>query len=322
MADAKLQRTVQRFESKISLGAYYEAHQTLRTIINRYVKASQYTEAIDLLVHGAALLQKNSQYAMSSDLISYLVQVFEEARITSADKKYKSQLIELVFALPDTESSLVDLAKQCVSWSLSEDNKFGDCEIHHVFGMKVLNLVKRAPVSSESSIKTEEEKQNLFHVAELHLILGTFESVPAYVDYLFQWWCQSKDTDAGIFLSRAVINYAYLRNITFMRDAQAQFISMLKEECTKYETVGGEVVHFLKHPFVTFLQLLTLTLSKEKAQSSTKFMKLYTQYKPQLEKYELLGPVEYLGKLYFDLKLGKPSGNNNMLAEMMGGLFS
>lgn len=50
---AKLAKTLQRFESKIKAGDYYEAHQTLRTIANRYVRSKSYEHAIELISQGA-----------------------------------------------------------------------------------------------------------------------------------------------------------------------------------------------------------------------------------------------------------------------------
>lgn len=321
MADAKLQRTIQRFEAKIALGTYYEAHQTLRTIVNRYVKASQYNEALDLLNQGASILAENKQYAMASDLISYLIQIYVDAGIKSTDHTRKAQLIQLISALPDTENSLIDLSRQAIEWSLSDSNKFGDCELHHVFGMKLLNLIKHSPVSPEGSIKSEEEKQKLFSIVELHLILGTYDSIPAYVDYLFEWWQQTKTADAGVFIGRAILNYAYLRNIKFLQDARDRFMAKLQQQVPDYEQVDL-VTYFAKHPLANFFQLLTLLLQKEKNLSSSKFLKLYGQYKTQLQNSELVAPVEYLGNTYFDLKLGNTGSNLNMLANMMGGLFS
>ena len=57
----KLQRTITRFRAKIDAGSYYEAHQTVRTITNRYVKAKQYSDAIDLLYQAASILAAKSE---------------------------------------------------------------------------------------------------------------------------------------------------------------------------------------------------------------------------------------------------------------------
>ena len=41
---------------RIEEGDYYEAHQQIRTIANRYVRSQDYTSAVDLLGTGAGML--------------------------------------------------------------------------------------------------------------------------------------------------------------------------------------------------------------------------------------------------------------------------
>ncbi|KAM9916204.1 hypothetical protein OXX80_013661, partial [Metschnikowia pulcherrima] len=52
----KLQKTIARFQQRIDNKDFYEAHQTLRTITNRYVKAKQFELAIEILDQGASIL--------------------------------------------------------------------------------------------------------------------------------------------------------------------------------------------------------------------------------------------------------------------------
>lgn len=321
MSDAKLQRTILRFQAKIDSGEFYEAHQTLRTITNRYVKSKQYNEAIDLLYQGAAILSKNKEYGSSSDLITYLIQVYDEAGIecNNDNKQYKIKLIELVNYLPDHEPSLPDLAKQAINWSTKSTNdasKFGDNSLHHIFGIKFLNRIKH-----DKNLVMESDKTKLFSVAELHLILGTYESIPPYVDFLYQWYKQqTKIADPGVFLARAVINYAYLKNIKFVNEAIDKFLGQLTADNSGYETIDSKVLYYPQFPVINFLQLLAVSLSKEQA-AGDKFLKLYNQFKPVLAQHELTSAVEYLGRTYFDLKLGNAQGGQNMLANLMGGLF-
>lgn len=322
MSDAKLQRTLLRFQQKIDSAEYYEAHQTLRTITNRYVKSKQYKDAIDLLYQGSAVLSAKKEFGSSSDLIAYLIQVYREANVACsnepAEKEYKLKLIELISLLPDTDSALADLSKQSISWSSETgDSKFGDANLHHTFGLKFLNASQL-----EETTATEEERAKIFAFAELHLILGTYESLPHYVGFLFDWYKQSKahdsTVDAGAFLARAVLNYAYLKNLNFVQEAIEQFLHKIKETQEPFETVDV-TLFFENHPLLNFVQLLAVTLSKEGA--GDKFLKLYGQYKLQLAANEFTAPVEYLGRLYFNLNLGNPQGGQNMLANLMGGLF-
>lgn len=319
MSDAKLERTILRFKSKIETGAYYEAHQTLRTITNRYVKSKQYKEAIEILYQGSSTLSSKKEYASASDLITYLIQVYTEANLTYDNVEYKNcklKLIELINYLPDTDSTLPDLSRAAISWSqINNSSKFGDSELHHVFGAKFLNASKQEG--------KEDERQKVFAFAETHLVLGTHESVPLYVGFLYNWFQQSPDKDAGLFLSRAVINYAYLKNIKFTQEALTVFINKLTQDYSNYEVVkqdDSEIVFYEdKFPLINFLQLLVITLKKEN--SGQKFMKLYDQYKQVVTSNELKNSVDYLGRFYFNLNLGQSQGGQNMLANLMGGLF-
>ena len=77
-ADANL------FPSRITSGAYYEAHQQLRVIATRYIKQANYDAAADLLAGGAIeLLRAGSQQGASAsggDLaIMLVVDVYNKA---------------------------------------------------------------------------------------------------------------------------------------------------------------------------------------------------------------------------------------------------
>lgn len=311
----KLNRTVARFQQRIDNKEFYEAHQTLRTIANRYVKLGHYEEAMDLLTKGLSILASNNEYASASDLIVYLIEVYTEAGIhcdgSEASKNHKLKLLELISLLPDSDPSLSDVAKKALEWSKEgSGSTFGDSALHHLFGTKIL--------AAASLEKVEEARSKLFLVAELHLILGTHESLPVYVDYLFRWsQTTGKTADPGVFAARAVINYAYLRNVKFVRTALEIFVSKYVAAGAIHENVEGYAL-FADAELLNFLQLLVATLGK--AGAGEKFMKLYSQYKPLLGDNELVAPVEYLGRLYFNLPLGNAQ-SGNMLANLMGGLF-
>lgn len=313
----KLARTLQRFQSRIDKGEFYEAHQTLRTISNRYINSKQYDEAINLVYEGALILLKNKEYASGSDLIMVLIDIYQEAS-KPIDTQYKGKLIELINYLPNQETSLVDLSKKCINWSKSDTNKFGDHDLHELFGIKFLNSIK-------DSTGTEEEKNKLFAYSELHLILGNISSLNNYIEFLYDWYKVEPSQDPGIYLARAIINYSYLKNIDFVKQALTKFLNKLTKDKQDYETVieGETTIYYYKeHKLINFLQLLVITLTKtpEDPNIGNKFMKLYNNYKAELSTHQLNAPIEYLGRFYFGLNLGTQN-NQNMLANLMGGLF-
>lgn len=64
---------------RIAEGQYYEAHQQLRVIASRYVKAENWTAASDVLFEGAIALLKAGQGGSGGDLACFLVDVFDKA---------------------------------------------------------------------------------------------------------------------------------------------------------------------------------------------------------------------------------------------------
>ncbi|KAI5967162.1 hypothetical protein CANMA_003219 [Candida margitis] len=310
----KLAKTIQRFQSKIDSGSFYEAHQTLRTITNRYVKAKQYPEARDLLYQGATILIQNKEYASASDLIIYLVQIYEEEELKVTDKDAKLKLIELISSLPNNDPSLNDLAKASITWSQKSQGckNFGDNDLHHLFGSKFIQAAEGENIDYEQKVK-------IFAVAELHLVLGTFESVPIYVNFLVGTARANPDADQGALLARAVLNYAYLKNIKFVQEAKSLFLRSVNIEA-EAEAVGN-VQYFERKPLLNFVQLLIEVLQKDPQTNGQKFRKLYDHYKSILKERELLAPVEYLGKLYFNLNIGNSNNQGGLMANLMGGLF-
>lgn len=312
----KLQKTIARFQQRIDNKDFYEAHQTLRTITNRYVKSKQYSNAIDLLYQGLTILAKNKEYASASDLVTYLISVYEESA-TPCTKETKGKIIELVSLLPDTDPSLGDLSKRALQWSIDHTETkliFGDSSLHHVFGVKLLHAAASQP--------SEEEKHKFFSVAELHLVLGTYESLPVYIDFLYKWF-ETLGGDPGVYLSRAVVNYAYLKNVKFVNTALnlflARYLGAEKEKAEEIQEEGQKYFFFEQSKLLNFLQLLAITLDKSDA--GDKFMKLYGHYKPLISQQGLNNSIDYLGRMYFNLKLGNTSGGGNMLANMMGNFF-
>ena len=308
----RFSKTIQRFQSKIDSGSFYEAHQKLRTITNRYVKAKQYPEARDLLYQGTNILIQNKEYASASDLINYIIQIYEEEELKVTNKDAKLKLIELISNLPNSDPLLNDLAKASITWSQKSEGckNFGDNDLHHLFGSKLLQAAGEDHIEYEQKVK-------LFAVAELHLVLGTFESIPIYVNFLVETAKANPNIDPGALLARPVLNYAYLKNIKFVQEAQTLFLKSIDIET---ESIG-DIRYSKTKPLLNFVQLLVEVLQKDPQTNSQKYRKLYDHYKPELQKGEILAPVEYLGKLYFNLNIGNSNNQGGLMANLMSGLF-
>jgi len=65
----------------IQEGAYYEAHQQLRVLAQRYLKAENYEAAIDILFSGAKALLQAGQGGSGGDLCALMVEVYVHGEV-------------------------------------------------------------------------------------------------------------------------------------------------------------------------------------------------------------------------------------------------
>lgn len=88
----------------IAEGQYYEAHQQLRVITSRYLKASppNYNAAFDLLASGAQALFEAGQGGSGGDLCLYLVDTYGKAELRP-DAASKGRVLSLLRAFPEGE---------------------------------------------------------------------------------------------------------------------------------------------------------------------------------------------------------------------------
>ena len=67
------------FYASIEEGSYYEAHQQLRVLCQRYTKAENYEAAVDIVFSGAQALLKANQGGSGGDLSILMIEVFVAA---------------------------------------------------------------------------------------------------------------------------------------------------------------------------------------------------------------------------------------------------
>ena len=105
---------------RITTGAYYEAHQQLRVIASRYVKARDWASAIDVLFHGAVSLLRAGQGGSGGDLACYLLEVYGKGEVTlSKDEKGKYSLV----ARWNTYLAKAKVIRQVACWSCWEHSR-------------------------------------------------------------------------------------------------------------------------------------------------------------------------------------------------------
>lgn len=296
---AKLAKTLQRFESRIEAGDYYEAHQTLRTIANRYVRSKSYDHAIELINQGALSFLKAKQGGSASDLIFYLLEVYDVADV-KVDETSVGRLAQLLVMVDSNEPNLKDIATGMNNWSIKHsDYKFGDPTLHNVIGSKLLD-------------------GGLVYEAERYFMLGTHESVTKYVQLMYEWFAQGDDVSrVADYFSRLIFNYLFIKNLSYAYIAKDMFLDKFIEKTqAKVDVIdknGFKMYYFDEYSDINFLQLLLLTCQ---VNSKDLFLNLKEHYSDSSEKYK--NEMAYLGQEYFDIVAPKQS---NFLQDMMSGFL-
>jgi hypothetical protein len=120
---------------RIAEGNFYEAHQQLRVIASRYIKASDFSSAADILSNGSVLLLKAGQGGSGGDLaVMLLNDVYNKAE-WECNEANKARLLEILHAYPKNEPTRKRFVQEMIAWS----GKFGelergDPELHHAAG--------------------------------------------------------------------------------------------------------------------------------------------------------------------------------------------
>lgn len=295
----KLQRTLQRFQSKIEAGDFYEAHQTLRTIANRYVRSKSYQDAVDLITQGSLSFLKAGQGGSGTDLIFYLLEVYDLGQI-KVDETSVSRLVQLLVAVDSSEPNLKDVITGMNNWSIKfSEFKFGDPTLHNVIGTKYI-------------------EGGYAYEAERYLMLGTHDSLLKYVNFLWDWFRQTNDVHSiGDYFSRLVFNYLFVSNIAWVYESRDIFLQLFIEQTKpQVETIdknGFKLFFFHEYADLNFLQLLLLTCQTKNKEL---FSNLKEHYSGSSQKYS--NELEFLGQEYFGIVAKKQS---NLLQDMMAGFL-
>lgn len=315
---------------RIANGQFYEAHQSVRTVVNRYVRSKSYTEAIHLLYTSSELLLKAGEGGSGCDLVLYLLSTYELASV-SVDATSRARLLKLLNLIPPTEPDLKKVAKEITAWSSKrgDGTPLGDPELHHVLGVKFAQADEA-------------------YEAEKHLLVGTKDSPAVLAQLLYEWYEESGDNDdddvkkesgdvdeeeeeeeetralrAPQFLSRAVFGYLSIENIRDALEVTRKYIELLKSsrhrDGTAEYTFDSEIAKAdgisvcSELPLLNFLQLLIITCQFK---SADMFKRLQNRYSNEISDLPAwTGPMAQIAQQYFGIA---PQRSNNMLQDLLG----
>ncbi|KAJ1659376.1 hypothetical protein IWQ61_001533 [Dispira simplex] len=183
-------------KAQMEAGEFYEAHQKLRTLANRYmnsvgvsqrgkgVSARNVEKTIELLCGGASTLLEYQQSTSAADLIAYVLDIYTQHRVlpinsarandaeestesTREDTSIKSyqtdrqRICDLLVKLPATEASLPGLISAFIKWST---------KCRHVFWLREHPVSVPVPAGSTQPLPAYLAAGD----PEIHHLVGTY----------------------------------------------------------------------------------------------------------------------------------------------------
>ncbi|KAG5513198.1 hypothetical protein PMAC_001568 [Pneumocystis sp. 'macacae'] len=281
---------------------YYEAHQLMRTIINRHVKAREYNKAVDLLYSSSKSFLEVKQFASGGDLALYMIKLYDTMKL-SPNTASKARVVDLLRLFCPDEPTRKRLIHDSLIWSGKYGNTaIGDPELHYEIG-KIL-----------------AHEGNLF-AAEKHLVLGTPDGFGLFMRLLCRYFDQDALDMACFYTSRAVFPYLIIHNIACAFRAYNTMARNLSDKRNVPTLVlsssSADIILFPSIPLMNFLCFLILTCQRT---SSDLFSTLKAHYEDALKQVSSWkSSLDKIASIYFDIHTGRPP--NNTWATLMHQLF-
>ncbi|KAI0119869.1 hypothetical protein GGR51DRAFT_16 [Nemania sp. FL0031] len=299
----KIDKIIARLQQRISEGQFYEAQQQTRVVAARYIKAANWTAAIDILYNVAQSLLKAGQGGSGGDLCVLLIDTYKQAEL-KPDATTKGKLLTCLRLFNSEEPTRKKYIGEIISWSSRfGDYPAGDPELHHVAG----------------SLYAEEHEA---YDAEKHLVLGTKDSAEVLARMEYEWFREDDAHTAAIYAGRAVLPYLITANVRAAHTSYRVFTSLLSED--KQSQLGIQDVSsnsadlrvFPSIPLLNFLGLLLLAIPRG---SPELYRQLTTKYASHLKDLEMWNEaLEIIAEIYFGIVKPRQS---NPLMDMMSGFF-
>ncbi|KAJ8104023.1 hypothetical protein POJ06DRAFT_243376 [Lipomyces tetrasporus] len=306
MSSSKLDKTLARVKQRIADHQFYEAHQALKTVAARYIKAQQYDQAIELLYHGAQELLTAGEGGSGGDLSCYLIDTYKVAKIP-VDGASKARVVQLFKLFREDEPRRKEFVQDAIQWSASfGEVSYGDPELFHIFG---------------STFASED----LPYDAEKFLLLGTKDSPVVLAQLLYEWFSEDPEVvTVTFYIARAVLGYLTVGNIRGARQALdhylSKFIASGRTTQPKVSSVAAdEITVFSQFPLLNFYQLLIRTCQRK---NTDLFKRLRFRYKNDIKEAfegEIEESLDKIGERYFGIQVRNQA---NLLQDLMGSLFS
>ncbi|KAI0439212.1 hypothetical protein F4803DRAFT_564680 [Xylaria telfairii] len=299
----KIDKIIARLQERINEGQFYEAQQQTRVVAARYIKAANWTAAVDILYNVAQSLLKAGQGGSGGDLCVLLIDTYKQAEL-KPDPNTKSKLLTCLRLFDSEEPTRKKYIGEIISWS-SRFGEYpaGDPELHHVAG----------------SLYAEEHEA---YEAEKHLVLGTKDSPEVLARLEYEWFKEDDAHTAALYAGRAVFPYLITANVRAANTSYHVFTSALSNDSESHlgtqdvSSNSADLRVFPSIPLLNFLGLLLLAIQRG---SPDLYRQLVAKYASHLREVEMWNEaLEIISEIYFGITKPRQS---NPLMDMMSGFF-
>lgn len=299
---SKIQKTIARQQEKIASGAYYEAHQQIRVIASRYVKAENWATAIEVLFEGAVALLRAGQGGSGGDLGCYLLDVYSKAEVPVGGEG-KGRLLTILRAFPPGEPTKKKFVGEMMAWSCKfGDYPNGDPELHHVAG----------------TLFAEDHEP---YEAERHLAFGTKDSPEQLANLEYEWYTQDDSHTAALYAARAIFPYLLTSNLRSANKAHLIFTARLtsSNKSLSVQEVSSSTSDMRVYPSLPLLNFLGLLLLAVQRGSADLFKQLAKHYALHIKEVGMWDDaLAQIGEAYFGIRIPR---QGNPLFDMMGSMM-
>ncbi|KAG4101587.1 DUF410-domain-containing protein [Neocallimastix lanati (nom. inval.)] len=300
------QKNLNNINNSIKEGKYYEAHQMLHSVSQRYVKQRKINDAIHLLHNGAKSLLSYDQEGSAFDLFKRLITIYNNENVIVTEESI-GRLIDILNSFKSINQFTDDAMKLSIAWSIKNGNsQFGDQSIHHSYGLKCL-------------------KEKKYYNAENHFIFGNLDSAKALGIMEYQWSTEKYNDDYGYFIARAVLQYLAIKKLSHARTCLSSFCDKIKANIKDDNEKSKIIVHntnnidIYSSSLLNFCQVLILIIEREN--TINQFQQVCHKYQELLlEKDPFLSElVDNIAEVFFNIKKQKA---HNMFEDIINSFFA
>ncbi|XP_048764329.1 Golgi to ER traffic protein 4 homolog isoform X2 [Ostrea edulis] len=286
-----IERVLSKCQSCVEAGNYYEAHQMYRTLYFRYKGQKKYTEAANLLYHGALTLRKHDQTSSFTDLSFLLIDLLNQSE-TPVSEDIIEKIVTIFKGMEPQSEDRHTFLVSAVRWTMkaNSEHKRGHPDLHQKFGLSFWEE-KNYGQARYHLLHSQDGQNCALMLIECHVNGG----YPYEVD---------------LFIAQAVLQYLCLRN---KDTAQVAFVKYTENHPDVQS--GPPYVH----PLLNFLWFLLLAVEGgrvavfsilcEKYQASINRDPSYREY------------LDQIGQLFFGLPPPPKQSQGlfgNLLQSIMG----